>query len=141
MYRFLLAACLFLPAFGEIPSSVMAETDLEKRSEAALKEADVELTAAVKAYAGGDLEGFESHVASVAKLAQLCLKSLQDSGKSARKSPKYFKRAELRLRGLLRRLDTLEHDVSAEDRPSVEKTKNIVTETHEQILHDIMSKR
>jgi hypothetical protein len=47
----------------------------------------------------------------------------------------------MKLRSLVRRLDTLERDVSAEDRPPVEKVKNLVSETREQILHDIMSKR
>ena len=141
MYRFLLAACLILPAFGEIPSSVMAEDNLEKRSDLALKEAETELTSATKAYSSGDLKAFEAHIDTVGDLTQLSLKSLQDSGKRARKSPKYFKRAELKLRGLLRRLDTLEREVSAEDRPPVEKLKSLVSATHEQILSDIMTKR
>ena len=142
MYRFLLAACLFFPAFGEIPSSVMAEDNLEKRSDLALKEAETQLSAATKAYSGGpDLEAFVTHIEAVGDLAQLSLKSLQDSGKRARKSPKYFKRAELKLRSLLRRLETLEREVSAEDRPPIAETKSLVSTAREQILNDIMSKR
>jgi hypothetical protein len=142
VYRFLLAACLLFPAFGEIPSSVMAEDNLEKRSDLALKEAETQLSAATKAYSSGpDLKAFGTHIEAVGDLAQLSLKSLQDSGKRARKSPKYFKRAELKLRSLLRRLETLEREVLAEDRPPVEATKSLVSTAHEQILSDIMSKR
>jgi hypothetical protein len=142
VYRFLLWACLVALVFGEIPRSVMAEADLEKRSELALKEADAQISAASKAYTEGkDPKAFEFHVDSVGELAQLSLKSLQDSGKNARKSPKYFKRAEMKLRSMLRRLDALEKDVLVDDRPPVEKVKTLVSGVHEQILHDIMSRR
>jgi len=128
--------------FGEIPKSVLAERDLGKRSELALKEADEQISAAAKAYTGTDeVKDFRSHLDAVGELTELSLKSLRDSGKRASKQPKYFKSAEMKLRSLLRRLDTLERDVSGEDRPPVEKVKNLVSETREQILHDIMSKR
>ncbi len=142
MSRFLLLACLTTLTFAEIPKSVMAEHDLEKRSELALKVADDQITEASKAYtSNNESKAFQGHLDSVAELTSLSLKSLQDSGKRASKSPKYFKRAELKLRGLLRRLDTLERDVLANDREPVAKVKNLVSETHEQILHEIMSKR
>lgn len=142
MSRFLLLVCLTTLTFGEIPKSVMAEHDLEKRSELALKAADDQITEASKAYtSGNEAKAFQDHLDSVAELTSLSLKSLQDSGKRASKSPKYFKRAELKLRGLLRRLDTLERDVLADDREPVAKVKNLVSDTHEQVLHEIMSKR
>ena len=50
MYRFLLFATLAASVFGEIPNSVMAEQDLQKRSDLALQEADEEISAAAKAY-------------------------------------------------------------------------------------------
>jgi hypothetical protein len=143
MYRFLLFALMTAPLFGEIPNAVLAEHDLEKRSDLALQEADEEITEASKAYSpnSGELKEFEKHLAAVGELAQLSLKSLQDSGKRARKKPKYFKRAELKLRSLLRRLDTLEKSVLVDDRPPVTKTKGLLAGVHDQILQDIMSKR
>jgi len=135
-------ASLAALAFGEIPKSVMAENDLQKRSELALQAADDQITAASKAYSSGsEPKEFQGHLDSIVELTRLSLKSLQESGKRAGRSPKYFKRAELKLRSLLRRLDSLEKDVLSEDRPPVEKVKNLVSETHEQILQDIMSKR
>jgi hypothetical protein len=126
--------------FGEIPSSVLAEQDLQKRSELALQEADEAISAAAKAYSpGASTKDFEKHLVDAGELAQLSLKSLQDSGKRARKQPKYFKRAELKLRGLMRRLDSLEKDVLVDDRPPVAKAKSVFTDVHEQILLDIMS--
>jgi hypothetical protein len=140
VYRLLFFAVSAALVFGEIPSSVLAEQDLQKRSELALQEADEEISAAAKAYSpGASTKDFEKHLVDAGELAQLSLKSLQDSGKRARKQPKYFKRAELKLRGLMRRLDSLEKDVLVDDRPPVKKVKSVFTEVHEQILLDIMS--
>ena len=120
----------------------MAERDLEKRSELALQFADESITAASKAYAEASASSlFEQHIQTVEELTQLSLKSLHDTGKEARKKPKYFKRAELKVRSLLRRLSTLSNEVSAEDRPRVEAAQKIVSEVHEQLLHEIMSKQ
>jgi hypothetical protein len=143
VYRFLPIVLAAASLFGEIPSAILAEDDLQKRSDLALKEADEQITAASKAYSpnSGDLKEFRTHLATVGELAQFSLKSLQDSGKRARKSPKYFKRAELKLRSLLRRLDTLEKNVLVDDRPPVTKAKGLLTGVHDQILQDIMSKR
>jgi len=47
----------------------------------------------------------------------LSVDSLQATGKNARRNPKHFKRAELRLRDLLRRLETFKRDMSFDDRP------------------------
>lgn len=131
-----------LTALAEVPSAVLAELDLQKRSEVALQEADEQISAAVQAYSKGpDLRTFEQHVVNTGELVELSLKSLQDSGKRASRSPKYFKRAELKLRALLRRLDTLEKEVSMDDRAAVEKVKTLVSNSHDQILDDIMAKR
>jgi len=146
VYRFLFPGLLWalLAAQGaaEVPASVMAETNLEKRSELALKEADEAISAASKAYASGIAPAaFEKQIEVIGELVQLSLKSLQDTGKQASRKPKYFKKAELKLRSLLRRLDSLHREVSAEDRPPVEHVKTVIAETHDQILHDIMAKR
>ena len=125
-----------------IPVSVMAESNLEKRSELALNAANEAITGATKAYASAsDLNAFEENLTSVEELTRLSLKSLHDSGKRASKSPKYFKRAEMKLRSLLRRMNTLSDEVSVEDRPRVQAAIKLMSETHEQLLHDIMSKR
>lgn len=141
MHRLLLLAAATL-CWAEVPASVLAEPDLEKRSELALKAVDDTITSASKAYASGeDPKAFEQHLATVEELTRLSLKSLNDTGKHASKKPKYFKRAELKLRSLLRRMSTLSSEVSVEDRARVETAIKTMTEVHEQLLHDIMSKR
>jgi hypothetical protein len=142
VYRLLLIIAAATVCIAEIPPSVMAERDLEKRSELALKVADESITAASKAYAAAsELTAFQARLNEVEELTRLSLKSLQETGKPASKKPKYFKRAELKLRSLIRRMNTLSDEVSAEDRPRVQAATKVMSEAHEQLLHDIMSKR
>jgi hypothetical protein len=125
---------------GDFPT-VMAEPNLEKRSELALKEADAAITAAKAAYEGGDIAGFKGKTGDVVDLVQLSYKSLQDTGKRARRSPKHFKRAEHRIRALMRRLDTFAVEVSVDDREPVLSARKELNEVHETVLLDIMSKK
>lgn len=142
MYRLLILTAAAALSFADVPPAVMAEPDLEKRSELALKAADDSITAASKAYSEAAEPGvFEQHIKSLEDLTRVSMKSLQDTGKRASKSPKYFKRAELKLRSLLRRVSTLSDEVSVDDRPRVEAARKLLSDVHEQLLHDIMSKR
>ena len=125
---------------GEFPA-VMAEANLEKRSDIALREADKMTTAAKTAYEAKNIEDFKARIADVQELVALSYQSLQDTGKRARRNPKYFKRAEMSIRALMRRLDSLANDVSIEDRPIVEAAHKELNTVHENVLHDIMSKK
>jgi hypothetical protein len=142
VYRIIILTAAAALCFADIPPSVMAERDLEKRSELALQMADESITAASKAYASAsEMSAFVKYLGTVEELAELSLKSLQDTGKRASKKPKYFKRAELKLRSLMRRMSTLADEVASDDRPRVEAAKKVLSDAHEQLLHEIMSKR
>jgi hypothetical protein len=142
VYRLVLLASLTVLIYAEIPGEILAEKAFDKRAELALKEADEEISAAAKSYSeGGDIKAFRSHVGAVSELVEFTLKSLQDSGMRGGKRTKNFKRAELKMRNLLRRLETLEIQVSADDRPPVEQAQKVVSEAREHVLYDIMSKR
>ncbi len=71
---------------------------------------------------------------------ELSFQSLEETGKSARNN-KYYKRAELRTRELLRRLDGLRDLVGFEERSLVEKVRDRVAEVHDDLLKGIMSKK
>src|SRR5689334_7519414 len=100
-------------------ASVQREGNLERRSELALDEAEVELDAARASYKKGDGKAFRDSLDSVRAAVQLSYDSLKESGKNARKHPKYFKRADLRMRTLLRRIDGFEQEVGFDDRQQV----------------------
>ena len=122
-------------------AAVKAEPNLERRSQMALDEAENGVADAKKNYDAGKLPEFRQAVGLVAELAELSYTSLEQTGKRARRSPKWFKRAEQRLLVLLRKLDSLEKDVSIEDRSLVTDVRKRVSEVHDRILHDIMTRK
>lgn len=120
---------------------LIKETNLEKRSQLALEHADKAIDQARQAYAEGELQSFKVGLTDAANLAQLSYKSLQDTGKAARKNPKFWKRAELKLRTLARRVDSLARDVSIEDRHLVQGLEKEIHQLHDLVLNDIMTKK
>ncbi len=103
--------------FGADLAAVKAEPNLEKRSEKALVYAGEVLTAMRASLDSNNVEKIKDELREFQAAVDLSVDSLEATGKNARRSPKYFKRAELRLRELLRRLETFKRDMSFDDRP------------------------
>ncbi len=139
--RLLLAGVLFASLTRADMKRVMSEPNLEKRSERALENAEEVLNEARKAYHAQDMKAFSMALKEVRDSVELSYKSLQESGKAARRSPKYFKKADVRLREIARRLDNLEKDVMMDERAEVTALKKRVDEVDEQVVLDIMSKK
>lgn len=133
-----LALVLFL-AFVDL-ASVKAEPDLNKRSELALMNADEKLEAARQAYQAGNDSAEASHIQEVGDSVALCYESLEHANTPPRKS-RYYKRAELRVSALMRRLAGFRDDVSFDFRPKVDAVLKKVSDIHDQMLSDIMSKK
>ncbi len=121
--------------------NVKLEPNLEKRSRLALENANTAIDGARQAYTSGDFAHLTAELAQVRESVNVCLEALDATGKDARKSPKAFKRAELQIRELLRRLKSLDNDVSVEDRPEVQKTEQRLQEVHDELISRIMSKK
>jgi len=122
-------------------ASIKNEPNLEKRSELALDHAGTELDEAREAYNAGDVAKMESALGEVGESVELAYHSLTDTGKDARRNPKFFKRAELRTRELMRRLEGIRESVSYQDRALVEVVRDRVAEVHDELLKGIMSKK
>jgi len=111
-----------------------AETNLEKRARLALENATVMLQAAREAYQKADSTALSADVAELQESVDLAYTSLNDTHKNPRKSPKWFKYAEIQTRDLLRKLDTFQQDMSFQDRPVLDKVKEDVQQVHEKLL-------
>jgi hypothetical protein len=121
-------------------SAVRNEPNLEKRSDLALEYANTELDSARDAVNAGDSVKVQAALAEVRESVELSWHSLTNSGKYAR-SNNFFKRAEVRTRAFLRRLDGL-HDIAAvEDQPAIEKVRARVAEVHDELIQGIMGKK
>ncbi len=121
--------------------AVRTEPRADKRYEKALDFASEQITVARKDYRDGRIEQFRQCVENVGEAVKVCDQTLRGTGKNPSKSPKHFKRAEMRMREIIRRLTGLEGDVSVEDRGVIAKVKTSVQEIHDNLLFDIMGRR
>ncbi len=119
-------------------SRARAERNLEKRSGLALENAKNAYQAARAAYDQGDLKGVAGAAAEIEESVDLAYQSLQDTGKNPRRSPKWFKRAEIATRNLLRKLDGFQQAMSFADRPLLDTVKARVQKVHDDLLLGLM---
>jgi hypothetical protein len=133
---FLLALLL---AAGDI-GALKSEPDLEKRSELALTNADRRMDAARKAYEAGEQEAMQAAVGELAESVEVCYDALQHSRTEPHRS-KYYKRAELQLKVLIRRLTGFRDEVGFESRASVEAVLKRISDIHDDVIADIMRRK
>ena len=122
-------------------AAVRAEPDPEKRSEKALQAADTAFQSARKAAKDGETATEAAGLAGVREAVELAMKSLDESGKDARRSPKYFKKAEIALRKLTRDLDDFRFAKGADERKPADELLLVVHEAHDKVLLGIMTKK
>jgi hypothetical protein len=117
---------------------VLAEPNLERRSKLALDNAEAAYQAARSAYDAGENGRATEALHEVQESVEVAYASLQGTGKDPRKSPKWFKKAEMETRDLLRRLDSFQQAMSFDDRASVDPVKAKVQQVHDELLMGLM---
>jgi hypothetical protein len=122
-------------------SAIKTEPNLERRSDRAIDNASAAMDVARDAASAGDEAKAKSALEEVRDSVDLSYQSLLDSGKSARRNPKFFKRAELKTRELMRRLEGLAQAVDSDDRAFVESVRERVSKVHDDLIKDIMQKK
>ena len=122
-------------------SRAKAEKNLEKRSQLALANSAEKYKAARTAYDQGDNERTAALIAEIQESVTLAHTSLQDTGKDPRKNPKWFKRAEIETRDLLRKLESFQQEMSFADRPMLDKVKAETQKIHDDLLLGLMEGR
>lgn len=131
---------LQVTSFAQQPTwdAVRAEPDLEKKSDMALEMALAGVDGVVEAYRQGLPQQARAMAARIVEAAELSLASLEESGKSARKRPKYFKRAEIATRKLARNLRNAQRQLLFEERQDLEPVIQRIDDINRQLLMDIM---
>jgi len=134
-----LAACLALAGSADADlKQALAEPNLEKRSQLALNNAAAACKAARSAYEKGENEQVAAGIAEIQESVELAFTSLTQTGKDPRRSPKWFKRAEMDTRELIKRLEAFDHEMSFSDRPMLEKVRTKVQQVHDDLLVGLM---
>ena len=121
-------------------SAVKAEPDLNKRSELALANADQQIDKAREAYSAGDDQSLQRALNEIRESVDVSYDALQQTHQQPRKS-KYYKRAELKVDALSRRVASFRDEVSFESRPPVADVFKHLSDVHDRLLADIMSKK
>jgi hypothetical protein len=132
-------AIMILLAFADL-AAVKAEPDLNHRSELALLNADEKLDAARQAYQAGDQAAEEAAIQEVSDSVTLCYDSLEQTHGAPRKS-RFYKKAELKVSALMRRLSGFRDEVSFDFRPKVDVVLKKISDIHDDLLSDIMSRK
>jgi hypothetical protein len=122
-------------------TAIKLEPNLERRSDRAIENASIAMDAAREAAGAGDIAKVKASLEELQDSVDLAYQSLVDSGKSARRNPKFFKKAELKTRELMRRLEGLAQSVDSDDRTLVESVRDRVSKVHDDLIQDIMQKK
>ena len=121
--------------------AALAEHDLGRRSKLALDNAGAALKAAREAYQQGDSKALAVSAKEIQESVDLAWDSLESTGKNPRKNPRWFKQAEIETRNLLKKLETLQHDMGFEDRPMLDSAKARLQKVHDDLLSGLMEGR
>src|SRR2546423_1778201 len=112
-------------------AQIKAEPNLEKRSKLALDHAEGTLKEARNAYSNGDMAKSNALIAEVRESVEIAEQSLKETGKNPRKSPKYFKKAEIETRALLKRIEAFQDEMNVSDRPALDPLRGKVQQVHD----------
>ena len=137
MLLFLGLLCAPDPLRADLKAA-LAERDLGRRSKLALDNAGAALKAAREAYQQGDNAALAASAKEFQDSIELCWDSLESTGKNPRKSPRWFKQAEIETRSLLKKLDSLQHDMGFEERPVLDSAKARLQKVHDDLLVGLM---
>ncbi len=132
-------ALLIFLAFADI-ATVKTEPDPNRRSDLALLNADEKIDEARQAYQAGNETAEDAAIEEVADSVTLSYASLEQTHGEPRKS-RYYKHAELRVSVLMRRLSGFRDEVGFELRPHVEAVLKKLSDIHDQLISDIMSRK
>ncbi len=106
-----------------------------KRADVQLAQADAAFDAARDAYNKGNIEKGDAALEDMTKALNACVESLEAAHKS-----RSFKKAELRVAHLQRRMAALLDDISLPERGWAEYTDRKLEEIHDKLLAGVMLK-
>jgi hypothetical protein len=132
---------LFLSAFVPVLKAesfldeAQAERNPGKRSEIALELADKSLDQARDYYVSGNPAKGDSELDMIDSLATECLTSVEEAHKS-----KYWKKAELKVAALMRRVNSLIGDLNYDQRGKAQELETHLGQVHDRLLAGVMAK-
>jgi hypothetical protein len=124
--------CLFSPRHS---SEADTDRDASKRAETELSKAETAFDDARDAYHIGNIDKGDADLDGMTKALHLCVDSLEAAHKA-----RYYKKAELRVANLQRRMATLLDDIDLPRRGWAEQTNRELETIHDKLLAGVMRK-
>ncbi|MBV9613590.1 MAG: hypothetical protein JO091_14035 [Acidobacteriaceae bacterium] len=131
---FVLACASMLPA-QSLLTELKGERDPGKRSELALMYAETAFDNARDLYSKGEVEKGDAQLEDMATALNECVGSLSVAHKA-----KFYKKAELKVAYLQRRMQGLLDDIALQQRGWAEQTQRRLEEIHDKLLDGAMRK-
>ena len=132
----LLAAAVAVSASAQsFLAELNSEHDPGKRAEMALSFADELFDSARTDYQKGDVHDGDAMLDKMTAALKACVDSVAVANK-----PKFYKKAEMKVATLQRRLSGLMDDISVTERGWAEQTSRRVEEIHSKLLDGVMRK-
>lgn len=132
---FVLALRVALPGSTPLPEEVTSERNAGKRSEIAIDMADRSVDHVRAYYKAGQVNRAEEELDLISRLADECLRSTQEAHKS-----KYWKRSELKVAALTRRIQSLAQELDYTQREDANKLAVHLDAIHDKLLAGVMRK-
>ena len=114
---------------------IKAEHDPARRSEKALAFADMAFDSARDFYTKGEVHKGDAQLEDMTNALNECVQSLEEAHKA-----RFYKKAELRVAYLQRRMKGLMDDIEMQQRGWAEYTQRKVDEIHDKLLDGVMKK-
>ena|SRR5438552_1556348 len=131
----LLGFASFVQAQQSFLAELEAVHDPARRSDKALMFADAAFDNAREFYSKGEVKKGDAELENMTNALKECVGSLQVAHKA-----RFYKRAELKVAYLQRRMQGLLDDVSVQQRGWVEYTQRKLDEIHDKLLEGVMRK-
>ena len=131
----LMAACISVTQAQSVLMALKAEHDPAKRSEKALTLADTAFDNARDYYNKGDIQKGDAEPEDMTNALNVCVGSLEAAHKA-----KFYKKAELQVAYLQRRMQGLMDDIEIQKRGWAEYTQRKLEEIHDKLLSGVMRK-
>lgn len=130
-----LATCMSLAHAQSLLAELKAEHDPTKRSELALSFADAAFDNARDFYAKGEIQKGDAQLEDMTNALNECVVSLAVAHKA-----RFYKKAELKVAYLQRRMQGLLDDIEIQRRGWAEYTERKLDEIHDKLLDGVMRK-
>ncbi len=118
-----------------LTNQTLEDRDPGRRTDRLLASAEAAFDNARVFYGKGEIQNGDAQLEEMLNVLRGCADSLDAMRKS-----KFYKKAELRVASLQRRMQGLVEDVGVEDRGWAEYTQRKLEEVHEQLLSGVMRK-